>query len=131
MIHAAQSQHRLEPQGWRAELRLAGASINIEAEVDSATLEEPARLKERIRQLFALVRTSLDEELCRAQTGHPAGNKTLSTATRAGRAHGQRLAQWPSEASHPFPGQGSIRHHEESATRSKYNPPGTVPYRSG
>ena len=40
-----------------------GASINVEMELDSALVGDPARLQERIRQLFGLVRTSLAEEL--------------------------------------------------------------------
>jgi len=40
-----------------------GATVNLELELDSSLVSDPARLKERIRQLFALVRTSLAEEL--------------------------------------------------------------------
>jgi hypothetical protein len=40
-----------------------GASVNVEMEVDSSLLVEPAKLQERIRQLFGLVRASLAEEL--------------------------------------------------------------------
>jgi hypothetical protein len=40
-----------------------GATVNLELELDSSLVGEPAKLKERIRQLFALVRTSLAEEL--------------------------------------------------------------------
>jgi len=40
-----------------------GASLNVELEVDSSLVGEPAKLQERIRQLFGLVRTSLTEEL--------------------------------------------------------------------
>ncbi len=40
-----------------------GASINIEAEVDSSLVTDPAKFQERVRQLFGLVRTSLTEEL--------------------------------------------------------------------
>lgn len=40
-----------------------GASVNLDLELDSALVAEPARLQDRIRQLFALVRTSLQEEL--------------------------------------------------------------------
>jgi hypothetical protein len=39
------------------------ASINIELEVDSSLVSEPAKLQERIRQLFGLVKSSLAEEL--------------------------------------------------------------------
>ena len=40
-----------------------GATVNLELELDSSLVSDPARLKERIRQLFSLVRTSLAEEL--------------------------------------------------------------------
>jgi hypothetical protein len=40
-----------------------GASINIELELDSGIRAEPAKLQDRIRQLFGLVRTALAEEL--------------------------------------------------------------------
>jgi len=40
-----------------------GASVNVEMELDSTLIGEPARLQEKIRQMFGLVRTSLTEEL--------------------------------------------------------------------
>ncbi|MBM4073515.1 MAG: hypothetical protein FJ271_32020 [Planctomycetes bacterium] len=40
-----------------------GASLNVEIELESALIAEPAKFQERVRQVFALVRTSLDEEL--------------------------------------------------------------------
>lgn len=40
-----------------------GASVNVELEVDGSLAAEPTKLHERIRQLFALVRNSLAEEL--------------------------------------------------------------------
>jgi hypothetical protein len=40
-----------------------GASINLEVEMDSALVVEPAKFQERVRQLYGLVRTSLAEEL--------------------------------------------------------------------
>jgi hypothetical protein len=40
-----------------------GASVNLELEIDSGFVNEPAKLQEKIRQLFGLVRTSLAEEL--------------------------------------------------------------------
>jgi hypothetical protein len=49
-----------------------GASVNLELELDSALVAEPAKLKEKIRGLFAVVRTSLTEEL--NGNGHGNGN---------------------------------------------------------
>lgn len=40
-----------------------GASVNLEIELDSSLVTDAAKLQERIRQLFGLVRTSLAEEL--------------------------------------------------------------------
>jgi hypothetical protein len=41
----------------------SGATVSIEADVDGCLATEPARLRERIRQLFELIRASLVEEL--------------------------------------------------------------------
>lgn len=40
-----------------------GANVNVEIEVESALAGDAARLRERIRQVFGLVRDSLAEEL--------------------------------------------------------------------
>lgn len=40
-----------------------GATVNIEAEVDSNLIQDPHRLKEQLRRLFGLARNSLEEEL--------------------------------------------------------------------
>jgi hypothetical protein len=48
-----------------------GASVNLELELDSSLVGDPARLKERIRQLFGLVRTAVAEEL-NGSNGKPA-----------------------------------------------------------
>lgn len=50
-----------------------GASVNLEIELDGALVNEPERLKERIRQLFGLVRVSVTEEL------HGAGGQQVPT----------------------------------------------------
>jgi hypothetical protein len=67
-----------------------GASINVELELDGGLLGEPARLQERIRHVFALVRTSLTEELQRApgSQGHdpnppPPNGQATSTDRQA------------------------------------------------
>jgi hypothetical protein len=52
-----------------------GGSVNVELELDVSLASEPDKLREKIRQLYGLVRTSLDEELNGhadpANTGHP------------------------------------------------------------
>jgi hypothetical protein len=40
-----------------------GASVNIELELDSGLVNDPPKLHEKIKKLFSLVRTSVDEEL--------------------------------------------------------------------
>jgi hypothetical protein len=40
-----------------------GASVNVELELESGLVTEPTKLQERIRQLFTLVRASVNEEL--------------------------------------------------------------------
>jgi hypothetical protein len=49
----------------------AGASVNLEIELDSALVGEPERLKERIRHLFGLAKSSVDEELIVATSNTP------------------------------------------------------------
>jgi hypothetical protein len=66
-----------------------GASVNLELELDSALVGDSARLKERIRQLFGVVRASLAEEL-NAAHGHsqqPSGN-TKPAASQNGNGNG-------------------------------------------
>lgn len=40
-----------------------GASVNLEIELDSSLSTDPAKLQDRIRQLFTMVHKSLNEEL--------------------------------------------------------------------
>jgi hypothetical protein len=40
-----------------------GASVNLELELDATLITEPQKLQQKIRHLFAFVRTSLAEEL--------------------------------------------------------------------
>src|ERR1017187_757394 len=46
-----------------------GASVNLEVELDSGLVLDPAKLQERIRQLFNLVRQSVTEELSADRNG--------------------------------------------------------------
>src|SRR4051812_17972220 len=63
-----------------------GASINIELEVESALIADPARFRERVRQLFRQVRDSLTEEL----NGGPlaSGNSLPSPPLEAPKSNG-------------------------------------------
>ena len=40
-----------------------GASLNLELELDSAAVDAPDRLRERIRQFYGLLNVSIDEKL--------------------------------------------------------------------
>lgn len=46
-----------------------GASVNLEVELDSGLVFDPAKLQVRIRQLFDMVRLSLSEELSAGRNG--------------------------------------------------------------
>jgi len=58
-----------------------GASVNVEMELDSTLVAEPAKLQEKIRQLFGLVRVSLAEELNGGN--HAAPKEADSNGSRA------------------------------------------------
>lgn len=64
-----------------------GASINLELELDSSLVGDADRLKDRIRQLFALAKASVDEELAgnapAANGNQPANGQRRSNARRA------------------------------------------------
>jgi hypothetical protein len=68
-----------------------GASVNLELELDSGLIDDPAKLKERIRQLYGLVRTALAEELNGGNgNGHPASSgdaKSAGKQTGNGNGH--------------------------------------------
>src|SRR5438128_4895188 len=66
-----------------------GANINIELEVDSALVGEPAKLQERIRQLFGLVRTSLAEELNSGKNGRTSATHHPSAGPENSQHHGE------------------------------------------
>lgn len=67
-----------------------GASVNLELELDGSLLAEPARLQEKIRALFGLVRRSVAEELNGAN-GHkpsPAPAEATAPASANGSSNG-------------------------------------------
>jgi hypothetical protein len=57
-----------------------GASVNLAVELESSLVTEPAKLQEKIRQLFAVVRTSLNEEL----NGGGKGSNAAAGGSNAG-----------------------------------------------
>jgi len=65
-----------------------GGSINVEMELDTALVNDPPRLQERIRHLFGLVRASLVEELNGNGNGH--GSHAPPSGPSPAAAHTQR-----------------------------------------
>jgi hypothetical protein len=57
-----------------------GASVNVEIELESALVSQPDQLKDRIRQIFNSLRSSLSEELN--------GNGAHPTAANTGQGNG-------------------------------------------
>lgn len=62
-----------------------GASVNVELEAEASLVNEPAKLHEKIRQLFNLVRSSVTDEL----NGSPA--PTSSNGNGSGHAPPGRI----------------------------------------
>ena len=63
-----------------------GASVNVEMELESTLIGEPQKLRERIRQVFGVVRDSLAEEL--NGNGSTAGNGTSTNGVHPNGAAG-------------------------------------------
>jgi hypothetical protein len=61
-----------------------GASVNLEMELDGTLAHEPTKLKEKIGQLFALCRASLNDELNGGANGHAAVPATKTNGTGNG-----------------------------------------------
>ena len=57
-----------------------GASVNVELELDSGIISEPERLRERIKQLFTIAKSSVDEELNGQSQNGNGHNGTATTA---------------------------------------------------
>lgn len=68
-----------------------GASVNLELECEGSLASEPERLRERIRYLFSLAKTAVEEELNGQAT--PASNGSNGKATEGhsnGHSNGRR-----------------------------------------
>ena len=61
-----------------------GAAVNLELELESSLVGDPDRLKERIRQLFAMAKAAVEEEL--------AGQSSSSGETSSHHANGNGAA---------------------------------------
>lgn len=69
-----------------------GANVNIEMELDSALLNEPQKLQERIGQLFGVVRTSLAKELNGTAPAAAARSPSNGNGQSNGNGHSQPAA---------------------------------------
>ncbi|MCE9608348.1 MAG: hypothetical protein K8U03_25970 [Planctomycetia bacterium] len=65
-----------------------GAAVNLELELDSSLVGDADRLKDRIRQLFGMAKTSVDEELAAGAT-QPAANGHTANERAGHQANGQ------------------------------------------
>ena len=65
-----------------------GACVGLELEIDSGIIGEPDRLRERIKQLFVIAKTSVEEEL--HGTSHAANGRNGAATTGNGHANGYR-----------------------------------------
>jgi hypothetical protein len=63
-----------------------GASVNVEIELESALVSQPDQLKDRIRQIFNSLRSSLSEEL-NGNGAHPTGANASSGARNGNGQH--------------------------------------------
>jgi hypothetical protein len=69
-----------------------GASINLELELDSAVVDSPDRLRDRIRHLYSLANTSINEELgigAALNNGTAPASRSRVPQAAPGNGHGQ------------------------------------------
>lgn len=64
-----------------------GASVNLDLELEGGLVGDPDRLKDRIRQLFVLAKTAVDEEL----NGQPQSTHGRNGATTSGGSNGSTV----------------------------------------
>jgi hypothetical protein len=83
----AQAQRRFHEEGRRSELRVTRASVNLELEFDSSLVGDPKRLRERIKQLFVMAKTSVAEELAGAKSNGSCANGHHGDDQPDGQAH--------------------------------------------
>jgi hypothetical protein len=58
-----------------------GASLNLEVELDASAIDAPDRLRERIKQLYGLMKVSIDEELGATEPGCNCGRTPCGRGT--------------------------------------------------
>src|ERR1700722_12362678 len=89
-----------------------GASVNLEIELDASLVTDPAKLQEKIRHLFGLVRQSLAEELNGGNTnGHAPKSDNSNGQPRPASANGNGTGNGTSRT-------GGHRHATQSQVRA-------------
>lgn len=93
-----------------------GASVNLELELDNSLVEQPERLRDRIRQLYQLAKASVDEEL------HGTGQQPAANNNHGGdhnNGHGGGLDQYRVSNNGNGNGQRQPGHGPRQATSSQ------------
>lgn len=74
-----------------------GASVNLELEVDAGAIGEPDRLRQQIRHLFGLAKSSIEEELTGQQPvpqdGNGNGHSDHNNGNGNGNGHSRPVAR--------------------------------------
>ena len=68
-----------------------GASVNVDLEVESALIDQPEALQERIRRLFLLARKAVEDELNGNGNGNANGKPAQPRAAAHEPEHGDEL----------------------------------------
>ena len=104
-----------------------GASVNVEMELESALASDAAKLQERIRQLFDVVRASLLEELRGTQPCGCQRGKQPSQRQRPPRRPGKSARQRPSQRQRATNGNGHANTNGQATEKGQLPRPATRP----
>jgi hypothetical protein len=87
-----------------------GANVNLEIELESGLVSQPEGLHERIRCLFGMARTAVEEELNRGghQDGHDTNGERHQRSGQDHRANGRRATQSQVRAIHAIAHRQSV-----------------------
>jgi len=82
-----------------------GASLNLELELDSAAIDAPDRLRERIRDVYGLLRVAIDEQLHSEEQYENDVPTSWGRPARCDRQNGEALHRADSTVRYATPGQ--------------------------
>ncbi len=88
-----------------------GASIHLEVELDNGVLNDPATMRGRVRELYALARQSVDDELQR-----PADSALTEPTSGANHSQGSGHPVTNGHSSNGHPANGSTNGHANGHT---------------